>query len=97
MRQEDWSDLRAAGIPGFEAELEPEVEGCAVVTINPNKAEQHVIACVVGYVAQVAHNPSCVKTTRLGAGKDFELARMALRRMGKTPGLIPGNTRLNSS
>ena len=83
MRQEDWIHFREAGFPGFEAEFESEAKGRSVVTINAKKAEQHVIACLAGYAAQVAHNPSCVKTARLGAWDDFEQARIALRRMGK--------------
>ena len=83
MRQEDWSHFREAGFPGFEAEFESEAEGRPVVTINTKKAEQYVIACLAGYAAQVAHNPSCIKTARLGAWDDFEQARIALRLMGK--------------
>lgn len=83
MRQEDWSHFRAAGIPGFAGEFESDSKGRSVVTINAKKAEQHIIACLAGYAAQVAHNPSCVKTARLGAWDDFEQARIALRLMGK--------------
>jgi len=90
MQREDWSHFRAAaGIPGFAADFESEAKGRSVVTINARKAEQHVIACLAGYAAEVAHTiPSCVKTARLGAWDDFDRARSALRRMG-------GNTRLD--
>jgi hypothetical protein len=89
VRKEDWSDFQAAGIPGFEAEFETAGKDRSVVTISAKKAEQHVIACLVGYAAQVAHNPSCVTVARLGAWDDFEQARTALRLMGK-------NTRLDT-
>ena len=71
MQQKDWNHFRAAGIPGFAPEFESEAKGRSVVTINAEKAEQHVIACLAGCAAQVAHNPSCVKTARFGGSGRF--------------------------